>query len=142
MQSKGEINTIACFSHQMTYHRLSEDVIQIYPRVGEVWALHRPHNIRDEAKKEDGLDFRLMVILSDCGKESAPIIQVLKRQKGFQTVWVPGFASGELSSDHMELFSHRVPAYKMKGDECPNLPATDCWDIDAAAVPLRQSLMR
>lgn len=122
-------------------------LIQVYPRKGEVWALHKKEDLkqaRSEKEKqgkgtEENGNFRLVVILSNCGEGRASDILVLRKRTGYRTLWEPGYENGSLPIGNMERFSHRVPAYKLTEKDYPDLNNSEIWDIDAAAVPTCQS---
>jgi hypothetical protein len=80
-----------------------------------------------------------MEILSSCGEGNAPEVIVLGKLAGFQTLWVPAYTKGTLPDNSFELFSHRVPGYRMTGKEGHNIPK-DCWDIDPAGLPAIESM--
>jgi len=152
----GRCNTISIFSHQMIVTGLSNRHVQIFPNKGEVWAFHRNRNRStadktsekegDRSEKPNGRDcakepgFRLVEILSGCGPGRSPGVQALGKLPGFRTFWVPAYKKGLLPPKLMHYFSHRVPAYRMRGNEGINIP-TNCWDIDPAAIPKWESKM-
>ncbi|KAH8970141.1 hypothetical protein BDL97_02G072700 [Sphagnum fallax] len=152
----GRCNTISIFSHQMIVTGLSNRHVQIYPNKGEVWAFHRNRNRStadktsekegDRSEKPNGRDcakepgFRLVEIVSGCGPGRSPGVQALGKLPGFRTFWVPAYKKGLLPPKLMHYFSHRVPAYRMRGNEGMNIP-TNCWDIDPAAIPKWESKM-
>lgn len=138
------IKTANCFSHKMHYVQLNETIVQIYPRVGEVWALHRKVRKRENSEKSksgDNPSFRLVVISSECGRGQPSEIRVLKKRTGYRTLWEPGYQPGPLPLEYIHLFSHKVPAYKLRDKDFPDLMGLDCWDIDAAAIPMCQSFV-
>jgi hypothetical protein len=133
-----------------------DTVMQVYPRKGEVWALHKKDDGKQKDKDKDkdkekkggteknnsnngGSSFRLVVILANCEEGRAAEILVLRKRTGYRTLWEPGYKKGSLPMGNMELFSHRVPAYKLTEKDYPDLNKEDIWDIDAAAVPTCQS---
>jgi len=150
----GRCNTITIFSHQMSVNALPNGHVQIYPNEGEVWAFHRNRNksaaeknIEKEgggSEKPNGTDsakepsFRLVEILSSPGCGRSPEVQALGKLPGFRTFWAPAYKRGHLPPKHMHYFSHRVPAYRMTGNERMDVPP-NCWDIDPAAIPKWES---
>lgn len=138
------IKTSNCFSHKMQFVQVDDTIVQIYPRVGEVWALHRKVRKRDNSEKLKSIDnpgFRLVVISSECGRGQPSEIRVLKKRTGYRTLWEPGYQPGPLPLEYIHLFSHKVPAYKLSDKDFPDLMGLDCWDIDAAAIPTCQSFV-
>ncbi|KAG0571242.1 hypothetical protein KC19_6G222200 [Ceratodon purpureus] len=146
------IRALNCFSHKMEFTPKTDTVIQVYPRKGEIWALYHKDNIGDglkQARSEkdrkgkgndcDKYQFRLVVIVSNCGEARETEILVLRKRTGYRTLWEPGYKKGSLPVEYMERFSHRVPAYKLTEKDYPDLNNLDIWDIDAAAVPACQS---
>ncbi len=119
-----------------------------------MWAFHRNRNkstaeknIEKEgggSEKPNGTDtakepsFRLVEILSSPGCGRSPEVQALGKLPGFRTIWTPAYKRGHLPPKHMHYFSHRVPAYRMTGNEGMNVPP-NCWDIDPAAIPKWES---
>lgn len=141
------MKALNCFSHKLEYTLKSNNNLEIYPRVGEIWALHQMGNSRQirsemdewEERQEEKRKYRLVVILTECGEGQAPQIQVLRKRTGFRTLWEPGYDPGVLPVEGMKRFSHKVPAHKLTEEQYPDMNGTDCWDIDAAAVPACQN---
>lgn len=140
---------INCFSHLMVVDWEANDVVHIYPRKGEVWALFKKGAMQHDSEgvcdkkvsKPEGRPkpiatpkFRLVEVLANIDGGSPVEIQVLGKVPGFRTIWGPFYAKGALPSNSMRLFSHRVPAYRLRGGENPKIPE-NCWDIDPAGLP-------
>lgn len=132
---------INCFSHLMVVDWEVDDVVHVYPRKGEVWALFRkgtiPHNSSEGGVSDKPIavpKFRLVEVLANVDGGRPVEIQVLGKVPGFRTIWGPFYAKGALPRNSMRLFSHRVPAYRLRGGENPKVPE-NCWDIDPAGLP-------
>ena len=138
------IKTANCFSHKMHYVQLNETIVQIYPRVGEVWALHCNVRKRENYKiSQSGGNpsFWLVVISCEFGRLQPIDVRLLEKRPGYRTLWSPVYQPAPLPVQAIQLFSHKVPAYKLRDKDIPDLLGLDCWDIDAAAIPPCQSFV-
>lgn len=126
------VKALNCFSHKLEYTLKSNNNLEIYPRVGEIWALHQMGNSRQirsemdewEERQEEKRKYRLVVILTECGEGQAPQIQVLRKRTGFRTLWEPGYDPGVLPVEGMKRFSHKVPYSDASSQEL--LPKVVC----------------
>lgn len=47
------MKTLNCFSHKMEYTLKSANVIEIFPQVGEIWALHQNQDSKPSRLEHD-----------------------------------------------------------------------------------------
>jgi hypothetical protein len=112
------IRALNCFSHKMEFTPKTETVVQVYPRKGEIWALYhkdKTGEVLKQARSEkdkkgkgndnDKYQFRLVVILSNCGEGRETEILVLRKRTGYRTLWEPGYKKGSLPVEYMDRFS-------------------------------------
>jgi hypothetical protein len=138
---KHVLSSINTFSHKMEFEWVARNVVTIYPKKGEVWALYTSKMIKSASENQDSgakySRFRVVHLLEDVELEKRPFFSVLERVKGFRTVYQPDYRPGAVAFSYLVLFSHRVPAYQLQGNEGPltaNLKGF--WDVDPAGLPL------
>ena len=126
------LNSINTFSHGMEFNRVGRNLVTIYPKKGELWALYRKKMLQPPAKP----CFRVVEVVEDVERDKQPSFQVLKRVAGFRTVYQAEFQPGSIAANLLYLFSHRVPACKLQGHEGSVPPfLKGCWDVDPAGLP-------
>ena len=135
------LDRINMFSHRMEFEYIARNVLTIYPKKGEVWALHKTRLMKDgSASPGSGvikLCFRVLHVLQDVAPGERLEFEVLERMEGFRTLYKNSYEPGSLSFSYLVLFSHRVPAHKLQGNEGPL--AADLkgrWDVDPAGLPI------
>ncbi|KAE8716616.1 LRR receptor-like serine/threonine-protein kinase GSO1-like [Hibiscus syriacus] len=114
--------------------------IFIYPRKGEVWAIHR-HWSRDwnELTTNDVIHkYDMVEMLDDYKEELGVRVTPLVKVTGFKTVFHRHLDHREIwriPREEMFRFSHQVPSYLITGQEAPNAPK-GCRELDPAATPV------
>ncbi|CAN7107820.1 unnamed protein product [Brassica rapa subsp. narinosa] len=121
------------FSHEMHHVRTGKKTVSINPRKGETWALFRDWK---QHKRPYGYDF--VQIESELDSDHGVRVAYLGRVEGFTSVYELAEQHGLLKmmipSDEMLRFSHRVPSFKLTGDEEKGVPAGS-FELDPAAIP-------
>ncbi|WZY96366.1 hypothetical protein YC2023_068695 [Brassica napus] len=121
------------FSHEMHHVRTGKKTVSINPRKGETWALFRDWK---QHKRPYGYDF--VQIESELDSDHGVGVAYLGRVEGFTSVYELAEQHGLLKmmipSDEMLRFSHRVPSFKLTGDEEKGVPAGS-FELDPAAIP-------
>ncbi|XP_033147786.1 protein split ends [Brassica rapa] len=121
------------FSHEMHHVRTGKKTVSINPRKGETWALFRDCK---QHKRPYGYEF--VQIESELDSDHGVGVAYLGRVEGFTSVYELAEQHGLLKmmipSDEMLRFSHRVPSFKLTGDEKKGVPAGS-FELDPAAIP-------
>jgi hypothetical protein len=131
---KHVLSSINTFSHRMKFDWVARNVVTIYPKKGEIWALYSSR-IPDGGAKWSC--FRVVHVLEDVEPEKGPFFSVLGRVEGFRTVYRPEYQPGAIPFKYLVRFSHRVPAHQLQGNEGPRAAnLKGLWDVDPAALPL------
>lgn len=131
------LNKINCFSHKMVVGLVSTDMVKIYPRKGEIWALYKKRDRENLTPGTSKARFSVAEITKNVEPGEMPLIVVLGRVSGFSTIWSPAYSEGALPDPGLLLFSHRVPAYSVHGHVLKGKHmGKGFWDIDPAGLPL------
>ncbi|CAE5966180.1 unnamed protein product [Arabidopsis arenosa] len=129
------------FSHQM--HPIIHDrhFIAVIPRKGETWALFRDwskswNNNPEKHKPPYRYDFvEVVVNFDDCLGIG---VAYLGKVDGFVSVYKQAVKHGVVSlmvtPEEMQRFSHRVPSFRLNGNEKEGVPAGS-FELDPAAIP-------
>ena len=138
------LTSVNVFSHRMQFSWIATNVGTIYPKQDELWAIYTKCTLRTGSAAPGGgatePSFRLVHVLEDVGEATRPRFSVLGRVEGFRTVWRQAYHAGSVHPKYLALFSHRVPACRLQGDEGPGAAGLQgCWDVDPAAIPSSQS---
>ncbi|XP_010420622.1 PREDICTED: uncharacterized protein LOC104706140 [Camelina sativa] len=137
---KTENKSLLMFSHKMNHITRGKNVT-IIPREGETWALFTDwtkawNSHREQHKPPYKYDF--VEVLSEFDSEQGIGVAYLGRVEGFTSVYKlaaqHGIVQIMIGSDEMLRFSHRVPSYKLIGDEEEGVPA-GYFELDPAAIP-------
>ncbi|XP_010464020.1 PREDICTED: uncharacterized protein LOC104744640 isoform X1 [Camelina sativa] len=139
----GSTETIShlTFSHEMHPTKRGNRFIAVNPSEGETWALfrdwsksweknteqHKPPYRYDFVEVLHGFDDRLGVGVAYLGKVEG-FVSVYKKAKQH------GVISFMISPEEMRRFSHRVPSFRMNGEEKEGVPAGS-FELDPAAIP-------
>uniref|UniRef100_M4FEF5 DUF3444 domain-containing protein n=2 Tax=Brassica campestris TaxID=3711 RepID=M4FEF5_BRACM len=131
------VKSYLTFSHLMDHiggtGKKKKSIITINPRKGETWALFR--DWKKQQKRPYSYDFVQVVSELDSGGIG---VAYLGRVEGFTSVYKLVEQNGVLqmmvTCDEMLRFSHRVPSFKLTGDEKKGVPAGS-FELDPAAIP-------
>ncbi|CAA7041235.1 unnamed protein product [Microthlaspi erraticum] len=123
------------FSHEMKPNIYGRN-ISVIPRKGETWALFRDWKRSQLYKHKPPYRYDFVEILfSD--KEQGVGVKFLGKVRGFTSVF--NYAEQHviaemIGTEEMGRFSHRVPSFRLTGDEKNGVPANS-FELDPAAVP-------
>lgn len=125
------------FSHQIRCIKGSgKGSYLVFPKKGETWAIFtnwssNPENFRKH-------EFAYVEILSDFAENVGVKVAYLGKVRGFISLFEKTGKNGanafHILPNELYKFSHRVPSYKMSGDERKDVPK-DCFELDTAALP-------
>lgn len=128
------------FSHLASWEKgNSRNTYKIYPRKGEVWALFKDWSIQwstspDAHKK---YEFEFVEILCDYADGTGVEVACLVMLEGFTSLFqqMENMEKNPCQVPPSELlrFSHRVPCYRMTGEERQGIPAGS-FELDPASV--------
>ncbi|CAK9190383.1 unnamed protein product [Sphagnum troendelagicum] len=126
-----DFNGINMFSHLMPVETTaSKRLFTVYPKTGEVWAMYRMPLLKSGA--QDKLQYEMAEIQTDFSVVAGVVgIVSLIKLDNFKTIWKPVGPVTQVQD--LWRFSHRVPSFRLKGDESPGL-AEDCWELDPAST--------
>jgi len=114
------------FSHQMQCIKGSDRVSYlIYPRKGETWALFKDWDIRWSSDPEKHLPFKFefVEVLSDF------------EDVGIKVAYLGnGTVSFQVPVKELYRFSHRIPSFRMTGEEKEGVPKGS-FELDPASLP-------
>ncbi|KAI3929429.1 hypothetical protein MKW92_010456 [Papaver armeniacum] len=134
----GKCNILA-ISHLVSsfreYH-YSNNLFELYPREGEVWALYKewkPFHWCSDPKTRKGCKFLLVEILSDYSTAAGVKVASLVKVAGYRSIFRRSDLSYQIPSRNLFGFSHNVPvrsAGDMKG-----LFSGTVLDLDPLSIP-------
>lgn len=104
---------------------VTKDQFEIYPKVGEVWALYEDWDLDDwsyNPEKVRGCKLKFVEILSDFSKILGGEGACLSKVDGFKNIFQRESKDGNpltfhISPINLYMLSHNVPAYKFTGGE-------------------------
>ncbi|KAM7463035.1 hypothetical protein LguiA_031156 [Lonicera macranthoides] len=129
------------FSHMVCWGKGSgRDSFKIYPMKGETWALFKNWDINwasDPDKKRD-YEYDFVEVLSNYDDGVGIRVAYLSKVKGFACLFCRTSEKGEdlilIPAKDIFRFSHRVPSFKMTGEERADVPKGS-FELDPAALP-------
>lgn len=104
------------FSHKCSpVHTGTQDQFEIYPKIGEIWALYENWNCDEWAndpQKLKGCKFDLVEMLSDFSKTSGAHVVCLEKVEAFRSVFQRQTIGQypviyQIPSNHLYIFSHK-----------------------------------
>ncbi|XP_026431264.1 uncharacterized protein LOC113328367 [Papaver somniferum] len=126
------------FSHLVLFQEygISKELVELYPRAGEVWALYKdwkPFDWCSDPKTRKGCKFQLVEILSDYSTAAGVKVGSLARVAGHRTIFRRSGLSYQIAASKLFGFSHNIPvrcAGNMKG-----LFSGMVLDLDRLSIP-------
>lgn len=136
-----EATDLLMFSHQMYWLKGgSRNAYMIYPRKGETWALFHNWDISwfSDPEKHIPYQFEYVEVLSDFVKDSGIGVAYLCKVKGFVSLFQRseqhGIVSFQVPPGELYRFSHRIPSFRMTGEEREGVPKGS-FEFDPACLP-------
>ncbi|XP_039146647.1 uncharacterized protein LOC120283912 [Dioscorea cayenensis subsp. rotundata] len=129
------------FSHLIFCEKgTKRNTYKVHPRKGEVWALFKGWDIgwSSYADNHRTYQYEVVEVLSDYVEGHDINVIHLFKVKGFVSLFMqaPGSRTGMLKIPHYEIlrFSHKVPCYRMTGNEREGIPE-GLLELDSASLP-------
>ncbi|RDX96406.1 DnaJ-like subfamily B member 12, partial [Mucuna pruriens] len=129
------------FSHQMQCIKGSgKGSYLVCPNKGETWAIFKDWDIKWSSSPEKHLEyeFEYVEILSDFAENAGIGVAYLGKVKGFVSLFQKTEKNGVdifyVPPNELYRFSHRIPSYKMTGEEREGVPRGS-FELDPAALP-------
>ncbi|KAE9591414.1 putative DnaJ domain-containing protein [Lupinus albus] len=128
------------FSHLICCERIGRSTFIVYPRKGETWALFKNWDIKwyMDVKSHQQYDYEFVQILSDYVEGEGVAVAYLAKLKDFVSLFSrimkEGKHSVQIPSAELLKFSHRVPSFKMTGEERLGVPIGS-YELDPASLP-------
>jgi len=128
------------FSHLIVCEKIRRSTYKVYPRKGETWALFKNWDIKwhMDAESHRQYDFEFVEILSDYIEGVGVLVVYLAKLKGFTSLFSQmdgGKHTIQIPSAELFRFSHRVPSFKMTGQERVGVPVGS-WELDPVSLPM------
>ncbi|KAG2300173.1 hypothetical protein Bca4012_011768 [Brassica carinata] len=145
-QLVGDDNTseTPSFSHLISCTvRGMKDIVCVYPRMGETWALFKNWDINwPSGGRRHEYKYEFVEILSEYAEGCPITVAFLRKVKGFASVFhrVAAGAGGgrsntfQIPPHELLRFSHRIPSTKLTGRERNGVPVGS-YELDTAALP-------
>ncbi|MCL7025967.1 hypothetical protein MKW94_018745 [Papaver nudicaule] len=116
--------------------RYSDELVELYPRKGEVWALYKdwkPFDWCSDPKTRKGCKFHLVEILSRYSAKSGVKVAILVKVAGYETIFQRSGFSFKIHARNLFGFSHNIPV-RSAGDVRGLFPGL-VLDLDPLSIP-------
>ncbi|KAI3974932.1 hypothetical protein MKX01_005043 [Papaver californicum] len=129
------------FSHRVEWAKiLGKCPYMIYPRKGETWALYKNWDIKWSSDPDNhrNYEYEFVEVHSDYSEKSGIKITYLVKITGFVNLFRPTIANAKdllhIPPNEILRFSHRVPSYRMSGEEREDV-YEGYFELDPASLP-------
>ncbi|KAK7391956.1 hypothetical protein VNO78_20380 [Psophocarpus tetragonolobus] len=129
------------FSHQVRCMKGNgKNSYLVYPNKGETWAIFRDWDIKwsSNPEKHSEYDLEYVEILSDFSCTVGIEVAYLGKVKGYVSLFQKADKNGVnkfyVRPNELYRFSHRIPSYKLTGNERVGIPGGS-FELDPAALP-------
>lgn len=129
------------FSHLVSWEKdRSRDAYKIHPRKGETWALFKNWDIKWSSDPESHrkYEFEYVEVLSEYDENVGISVVYLSKLKGFACLFCrilkQGIDSILIPPSELLRFSHRIPSFKLTGEERQDVPRGSL-ELDPASLP-------
>ncbi|KAI3861858.1 hypothetical protein MKX03_001714 [Papaver bracteatum] len=108
------IGVKSCYQKEInsTDKRHSNELVELYPRKGEVWALYeewKPFDSCLDPKTRKGCKFHIVEILNDYSAETGVKVALLVKVSGYETIFRRSGNSFQVPAGCLFAFSHNIP---------------------------------
>ncbi|XP_026402381.1 uncharacterized protein LOC113297970 [Papaver somniferum] len=138
---KSATSDVGKFSHKVSWEMgsITQDIFNIYPRKGEIWALFKwNNNWNSDVGNHRTYEYEYAEVLSDYNKESGASVGYLDKIEGFVSLFKPrkncGVGSFQVLPNELLRFSHMVPSFRTTGNERKDVPE-GYFELDPASLP-------
>lgn len=119
----------------------TDEQFEIYPKSGEIWALYKDWNLDEwvyNPGSVKGCKFQLVEIIhfsKYLGSEGACLVKVDSFKNIFERQTIGGSSvTFHIPPENLYVFSHNVPAYRLKGGEIDKV-VEGMFELDQLALP-------
>nr|KYP58038.1 Protein HLJ1 [Cajanus cajan] len=129
------------FSHLVLCEKIGRNTFKVYPRKGETWALFKNWDIKwyMDVESHQQYEYEFVEILTDYVEGEGVYVVYLAKLKGFVSLFFRNMKednkSFQIPKQELFRFSHKVPSFKMTGEEGVGVP-TGSYELDPAALPV------
>ncbi|XP_068664160.1 uncharacterized protein [Aristolochia californica] len=128
------------FSYVVSWEKGARGSYKIFPKKGEVWALYKDWDISwsSDPGKHKKFKYEIVEVISDFDKETGVEVVCLVKVKEFVSLFqriTIKTESSKIPSKELLRFSHKIPSYRMTGEESKDIPE-GCFELDPASMPL------
>lgn len=127
------------FSHEVSWDKGGgKDSVLIYPRKGEIWALFKNWDAKWYLIPESDrkFEYEFVEILSEYDETVGICVVRLGKLKGFASLFCrKGESEIRIPPAEVLRFSHRVPSYRMSGNEREDVPKNS-FELDPASITM------
>lgn len=132
------VHNVKIFSHMMAVNGGTESV-NILPKQHDVWALYQTSDNKwPDVNKDGGKQtwFDIVEVMGDFSDLEGVAVVPLSKVPGFRTLFQRSSSpSNAYCTKDLFRFSHKIPAFRLAGNEASGLPK-QCLELDPASVPL------
>ncbi|KAL1211666.1 hypothetical protein V5N11_023665 [Cardamine amara subsp. amara] len=124
----------ASLSHQVKPFDIGKDIVKVYPKKGEIWALYKSGDSTKEEHdivevKEDYSNGEVLKAVALTAKGSSSLFMIQRKQGSNEGVI-------DIPKAEMSRFSHQIPAVKHE-KRTTRLVEGGYWELDPEAIPCR-----
>lgn len=128
------------FSHEVTWEKGGgkDSPVLIYPRKGEIWGIFKNWNAKwySVPENERKFEYKFVEVVSDFDGSLGIRVVELGKVKGFASLFCrKGENEIQILPSELLKFSHKVPSYKMRGDEREGVPKIS-FELDPASITM------
>ncbi|KAL8128641.1 hypothetical protein V2J09_017796 [Rumex salicifolius] len=123
------------FSHELEADTIKLNVFEIYPQIGQIWALYKNWNVDMAPSDLENCDYDVVEILEQSIKGSPTKVLVLEQVSGYNSVFKVGSSLSTMKIPYNELlrFSHQIPAHALTEEKEGSLRGFK--ELDPSALP-------
>ncbi|XP_061367940.1 uncharacterized protein LOC133310960 [Gastrolobium bilobum] len=128
------------FSHLILSEKIGRNTFKVYPKKGETWALFKNWDIKwhMDVESHQQYEYEFVEVLSDYVEGEGVSVAYLAKLKGFvclfSQITMEDNQSFQIPPVELFRFSHRVPSFKMTGEEGVGVHIGS-YELDPAALP-------
>lgn len=134
---KSQILSLSDFSHQLKVEPMANNMYEIYPIKGEVWALYKDQNYELTCSNQGRGECHIVEVLAGTDKSIQVVVlmPVNRSQPFFRAPRIQRSKSGviEILREEVGRFSHQIPAFQHSGEDDSHLRG--CWELDPSSIP-------
>ncbi|XP_027107569.2 uncharacterized protein [Coffea arabica] len=126
------------FSHLLKADSIVKNRVEIFPKVGEVWALYGKWDAESSLSELENCECHVVEIL-DCTDGRTKVLPLVPLKPYSKSLFRSprrqrsGIETMHIEKHELARFSHQIPAFQLTSEKGGSLAG--CWQLDRASVP-------